>query len=562
LTTLYSFCTVANCPDGRFPGGDLVEDSSGNLYGVTNPYTLSPYECQSHGTTYCGTIFRMSPNGAVTTLYASCGETACADGDSPGPQLLEGTDGNLYGITLYGGSSQSSGTAFRVTPSGTFSALYAFPEESGAPYGLMQGADGQFYGDLIYSGNQETGAIFKLSLTPALPVPVQVSLSGTTLPLGSSLTINWQALNAYSTTAQQCYAYPRATVGSVTGAGNWTGLQTGSLVDGAYQGSATLTPTAAGVYSYALTCGGVQSGFSANVNVGNVRSESSVAFTTNSPVTLGSVVQLAATPATTQYVAPLTGTVAFSTGSLALGRIALNNGTANLNVEAQGIPAGTYPITASYSGDANYAPSSTTASVVILGYATTTTLSSSTTKLVQGQSITLSSTVSRSVGSGTPTGSVTFYSGSTPLGTATLKNGSASITAATNGNISPGNYSITAKYSGDLFDQASSSAATTVTLLAATSTALTISPDTVPANSAVSFTVKVKQIYGTAIPTGTVTLTVGTYSVGTATLDGTGTGIVNLSDTGFPSGTYPATAAYSGDSLNAPSTVTKNVIVE
>jgi len=468
LTTLYSFCTVANCPDGWFPGGNLVEDSAGNLYGLTDvPTIYNGSGCEySAGTTYCGTLFRLTPSGTFSTLYTFCSETACADGSTPGPQLLAGSDGNLYGATVSGGAGY--GTAFRVTPAGVFSPLYAFTSDNGSqPYGMIQGADGQFYGDLISTDGSRVGAIFKLSLASALPAPVQVSLSATALPLGSPLTISWKALNAYSLTSQQCYAYPRATVGSATGAGNWTGLQTGALVDGVYQGSVTLTPTAAGVYSYALTCGGINSGFSGSINIGNAKSATTLALTTNSPVTLGTAAKLTATLATTQNVGAYAGTVAFSYGSLALGTATPSNGAASLTLTAQGIPDGTYPITASYSGNANYSSSSATSNVVILGYATATTVAPSTTKLTQGQSITLSSSVARTDATGTPTGSVTFYAaGSTPLGTVTLKNGSASLTAGTNSSIPPGNYEITAEYNGDAYDQTSLSAATTVTLQA------------------------------------------------------------------------------------------------
>jgi hypothetical protein len=57
---------------------------------------------------------------------------------------------------------------------------------------------------------------------------------------------------------QQCYAFVQ---GGATGAGTWTGLQTGALANNVYGGSATITPTVAGTYTYALTCGGIESGF-------------------------------------------------------------------------------------------------------------------------------------------------------------------------------------------------------------------------------------------------------------------------------------------------------------
>lgn len=600
----------------------LVQASDGNFYGLE----IAPDTCEP-STGSCGTVFEMTPAGAVSTLY-SFSSIAGDDGDyayggvTQNAVLVEGADAGLHGTTASGGAStgDSDGTFFDVslagqitvlsnfccayespgitaglflasdgnyygasvaqvsmaglenvpvifsaTPQGTLSLLYDFtPAPSGyaTPAGmLIQGSDGNFYG--VTSNGYDAslcsngcGSIYRMAMSPALAAPVQISAPSVDLPAGAASALSFSVSNAFSTTMQQCYLFA-STGGTLTALGQVTG----ALSQGVYSGTVSVTPTT-GIYTYALTCGGIESGFT-EVRVGTAKANSTPAFTTNSPVVLGNIITLTATPTTTQYVAPLTGSVSFSSGSLTLGTIPLNgSGTASLNVEAKGISAGKYPITASYSGDANYQASSTTRNVVVLGYATATTLTTSVTKLTQGQRITLSSTVSRTGVTGTPMGSVAFYYGTTALGSATLKNGSASITAATNGTVPAGTYSITAKYSGDASDQASPSAAVSVTVLAATSTALTISPNPVPANSAVSFTAKVKETYGAAIPTGMVTLTVGTYSVGSAMLDGTGTAVVNLSDSGFAPGTYPVTAAYSGDSLNAPSGVTKSVTVQ
>jgi hypothetical protein len=102
------------------------------------------------------------------------------------------------------------------------------------------------------------GTIFNLSATPAIPPAVQLTLSSTTSPLGISVRLSWSVLNAFSNTAQQCYAFVQ---GGAPGAGNWTGLQPGLLANGIYSGGQVLTPTAPGTYTYALTCGGYESGF-------------------------------------------------------------------------------------------------------------------------------------------------------------------------------------------------------------------------------------------------------------------------------------------------------------
>jgi len=75
------------------------------------------------------------------------------------------------------------------------------------------------------------------------------------------VTLDWSVANTYSGTLQQCYAFIQSTA---NGGGTWTGLQTGtfdSTKTPPYSGSATITPTLEGTYTYALTCGGMESGF-------------------------------------------------------------------------------------------------------------------------------------------------------------------------------------------------------------------------------------------------------------------------------------------------------------
>jgi hypothetical protein len=101
-----------------------------------------------------------------------------------------------------------------------------------------------------------------------------------------------------------------------------------------------------------------------------------------------------------------------------------------------------------------------------------------------------------------------------------------------------------------------------VTVIAATATTLSVSPTTVPKNSAVMLTSVVARKYDAGVPTGSVTFRVGSYVLGTQALDGTGTAVVNASSVGIAAGTYPVTATYSGDAANAASSSTEDVTVE
>jgi uncharacterized repeat protein (TIGR03803 family) len=162
LTTLYSFDKT----DGYYPAG-MVQATDGNLYGVTT----------TGGTTGSGTIFRLTPDGALTTLYQFCPQTGCPDGSEP-YYLLQASDGNLYGATASGGANQA-GTVFRFSLTGALTKVYDFCSQSfcsdgATPIGgLIQGIDGNLYGTTTYGGNFYVrhvgyGTVFKMTLDGAL----------------------------------------------------------------------------------------------------------------------------------------------------------------------------------------------------------------------------------------------------------------------------------------------------------------------------------------------------------------------------------------------------------
>jgi uncharacterized repeat protein (TIGR03803 family) len=158
LTTLYSFCAqITYCPDGGYPVAGLVLGSDGNFYGTT-PAGGTDNEgiC---GTMRCGTIFKITPDGVLATLYSFCSQTNCSDGAVPMAGLIEGSDGNFYGTTNLGGVTSTSpcspsgcGTIFKITPDGKLTTLYSFcaqtncPDGSGPRDALVQAFNGNFYG--------------------------------------------------------------------------------------------------------------------------------------------------------------------------------------------------------------------------------------------------------------------------------------------------------------------------------------------------------------------------------------------------------------------------------
>jgi uncharacterized repeat protein (TIGR03803 family) len=162
LTTLYSFCAQAACTDGSSPEAGLVLATNGNFYGSTT----------AGGASGDGTVFEITPAGTLTTLHSFDG----TDGATPFDAPVQATDGNFYATTP-GGGAYGQGTVFKMTPSGTLTTLYSFCAQAGCPDGsdpeggLIQGTDGNFYGTTNSGGTSSgcgsdgCGTVFKI--TPA-----------------------------------------------------------------------------------------------------------------------------------------------------------------------------------------------------------------------------------------------------------------------------------------------------------------------------------------------------------------------------------------------------------
>lgn len=165
LTTLHSFCAESGCVEGGSPEGALVQAKDGNLYGTT----------AVGGANNGGTVFSMSKEGIVTTVYSFCRTSECRDGQEPQAALLLATNGDLYGTTTSGGI-YNGGTVFKIAPSGKFTRLYSFCalSETGCPDGnlpvggLVQATDGNLYGTTARGGSNNDGTVFKITPSGAL----------------------------------------------------------------------------------------------------------------------------------------------------------------------------------------------------------------------------------------------------------------------------------------------------------------------------------------------------------------------------------------------------------
>jgi uncharacterized repeat protein (TIGR03803 family) len=164
LTTLVSFMGT----NGANPQASLTLGSDGNFYGTTS----------GGGSTKRGTVFKVTTDGTLTTLVSFMG----TNGANPRASMTLGSDGDFYGTTAYGGITNSThtggmGTVFKVTTNGTLTTLYSFTGGTNGRTplaGLALGNDGNFYGTTSQGGITNSmyayswGTVFRLLLRQLL----------------------------------------------------------------------------------------------------------------------------------------------------------------------------------------------------------------------------------------------------------------------------------------------------------------------------------------------------------------------------------------------------------
>jgi len=115
-SVLYTFCSLANCTDGRQPReGPLVQDAAGSFYGTTAEG--GSYSCNGSG---CGVVFKLDADGTETVLHSFTGGS---DGDAPLTGVMADGMNNLYGVVVDGGDpncpvsgGNGCGTVWKLTP--------------------------------------------------------------------------------------------------------------------------------------------------------------------------------------------------------------------------------------------------------------------------------------------------------------------------------------------------------------------------------------------------------------------------------------------------------------
>ena len=159
-----------NTSGPEVPTSGLIQGTDGNFYGTT----------EEGGSNIFGTMFKMTPAGAITTLHNFAMNPS--DGGSPLASLVQGTDGNFYGTTQEGGA-HSDGIVFQITPAGSFTLMHSFAGTADGkyPYGaLVEGMDGNYYGTTEIGGANSDGAVFSISPVSPYTLTLLHSFAGGT----------------------------------------------------------------------------------------------------------------------------------------------------------------------------------------------------------------------------------------------------------------------------------------------------------------------------------------------------------------------------------------------
>jgi hypothetical protein len=425
-------------------------------------------------------------------------------------------------VTFYDGSSSiGTGTVASGSAQLTISGLQIGTHSITATYG----------GDANFLGS--TSAALSQVVSPG-PTATAVTSSSNPAIVGFNVTFT---VNVYPT-------YGGTPTGLVTLYDGATSLGSISLTNQSGQNYAlfTLSTLTTGSHSMTATYNGnvffAPSTSAALTQTVNLPASATYLTPVANPVVYGQALTLVASVQPPR-TGTANGTVTFFDGGTSLGMANVSNNTAQLSVSA--LSLGSHTLTAQYSGDPNYA-GSTSAPVTetVNQAATTTTIASNANPAAFNQSVTFSAAVQPAYG-GTATGTITFLDGASSLGTASLSNNSGQISL---NSLPTGTHSITAKYSGDGNVTGSTSATLTETISQApTTTTVTSSLTPSVYGQAVTFTATI-QLPAGITATGAVTFMDGTTSLGSSTI---ASNSAQFSVPTLAAGTHSITAVYGGN---------------
>jgi uncharacterized repeat protein (TIGR03803 family) len=363
LTTLYSFCSQPDCTDDRYPRAALVQATDGNLYGTTGG---------GGGIPSYGTVFKITPSGTLTTLYSFCSQLDCPDGYSPSAALVQDTNGNFYGTTFGGGANGDGTVFSLSVGLGPFVETHPTSGWVGAAISILgtnvTGAtrvtfNGHSAVFTVVSSSEITTTVPARATTGKVRVvtpsgtlssnvPFQVLPPATTsTALASSLNPStFGAAVTFTTTVTSEGGTPTgtvtfrngsATLGTDTLSSGEATFETSALpvgthsITAVYEGSTDFAGSTSSALTQTVKQATTSTALASSLNPSTFRA--AVTFT-------ASVTSAGGTP---------TGMVTFKNGSSALGARMLSSGKATFRTSA--LSVGTHSITAVYGGSTDFA---------------------------------------------------------------------------------------------------------------------------------------------------------------------------------------------------------------
>jgi uncharacterized repeat protein (TIGR03803 family) len=235
FSEVMQFLSTSNFSAGpEYPSAGLVEGTHGNFYGTT----------AYGGVSGDGTVFEVTTNGTLTTLVSFTG----TNGSHPVAALVRGSDGNYYGTTENGGTNGNNGTVFQMTPTGMLTTLVSFNGANGSypVAALVEGANSNFYGTTMLGGADNGGTVFEMTYAGKLATLVSFDGANGWVPVAAMV----QGINGnlYGTTdsggdLSSNYGGGFGTVFEVTYAGELSTLVSFNGENGQYPASALVLDT-------------------------------------------------------------------------------------------------------------------------------------------------------------------------------------------------------------------------------------------------------------------------------------------------------------------------------
>ncbi len=344
-TVLQSF---GGTGDGQQPNF-LTLGSDGNLYGTTS----------YGGKNLAGTVFSLNVTSGAYTLIAS------APGGANGSQpiaVLSGKDGNLYGVSYYGGAG--GGVVFKVA-GGTYSTVASLSKSNGNPVSLAVDSNGVLYGAQF--GSYGAGAVFSVDPRQSPPAVVtQTSFLGDqhnylSTAVGShALVVGGDGYLYGGCPNDNKYGFIYKLAPAIQGITSLTVNPTEVVAGNSTTGTVILSQAApAGGAKVALSGGGTVGGLPASVTVPAGKSQATFTITTSASITASTTLPITATYAGSSAVAPLT-VDAESVYSLALsaGTVTAGDSVSGIVILAYPAPAGGAVVSLSTSGSGATVPAS------------------------------------------------------------------------------------------------------------------------------------------------------------------------------------------------------------